>query len=63
MAFGHGPHRCVGAHLARLDVRVGLETFLSRIPDFDVADGFVPEYQVGVMRNMLTLGFAPVATS
>jgi cytochrome P450 len=55
MAFGGGPHRCLGSHLARLNLRVGLEEFLRRIPDFEVPADFVPEYQVGVTRDMITL--------
>jgi cytochrome P450 len=55
MAFGGGPHRCIGSHLARLDLKIGLETFLTRIPDFEVPAGFVPEFQVGVTRDMVTL--------
>jgi cytochrome P450 len=55
MAFGGGPHRCIGSHLARLDLRIGLETFLGRIPDFEVPEDFVPRYQVGVTRDMVEL--------
>ena len=33
-AFGLGIHRCVGSHLARMELRVALEEFLKRIPEF-----------------------------
>ena len=33
-AFGLGIHRCVGSHLARMELRVALEVWLERIPDF-----------------------------
>ena len=34
MAFGHGPHTCVGAALARLEVRIALETILAAFDNF-----------------------------
>jgi cytochrome P450 len=34
LAFGGGPHYCLGAHLARLVVGVGITSFLQRIPEF-----------------------------
>ncbi len=33
VAFAHGPHVCVGVHLARLEARAGLAALLSRLPD------------------------------
>jgi cytochrome P450 len=36
MSFGFGPHFCLGANLARLEVRLMLETLLPRIPDWTV---------------------------
>jgi cytochrome P450 len=40
IAFGAGPHRCVGAALARRELRVALEEWHRRIPDYRVPDGF-----------------------
>ena len=34
--LGHGAHFCLGASLARLEARIGLEEFLRRFPDYDV---------------------------
>lgn len=38
-AFGVGIHRCLGSHLARLELRVMLEEWLVRIPDFAITPG------------------------
>jgi cytochrome P450 len=37
-AFGLGIHRCVGSHLARMELRVALEVWLERVPAFTLAD-------------------------
>ena len=34
VAFGAGIHRCAGSNLARLELRVALQTWLARIPEF-----------------------------
>jgi cytochrome P450 len=41
LAFGAGPHRCLGSHLARCELKVALEEFHRRIPDYRIADGAV----------------------
>lgn len=37
LAFGGGPHRCLGSHLARMEMRVGLEEWHRRIPEYELA--------------------------
>jgi cytochrome P450 len=38
VAFGAGPHRCLGSHLARMELRVALDEFHKRIPDYRLQD-------------------------
>jgi cytochrome P450 len=35
--FASGPHICLGAHLARLELKIALERWLSRVPQFSLA--------------------------
>jgi cytochrome P450 len=39
IAFGAGPHRCLGAHLARQELRVAFEMWHERIPNYRLAAG------------------------
>ena len=55
LAFGAGNHSCIGASLARLVLRIGYEQFLARIPAFELAEGFVPRYETGNTRHMVSL--------
>jgi cytochrome P450 len=41
--FGGGPHRCLGSHLARMELTVIVDEWLKRIPDFDLTSGYQPE--------------------
>jgi cytochrome P450 len=38
LAFGVGPHRCIGAHLARLELNIAVEEWHARIPDYRIPD-------------------------
>lgn len=49
LAFAGGVHSCMGAHLARLEMRVCISEFLRRIPDFKLKDGFKVEYYPGAV--------------
>jgi cytochrome P450 len=54
LAFGGGPHRCLGSHLARMELRVAMEEWHRRIPDYQVAPGEAPRYSPGI-REVLYL--------
>jgi cytochrome P450 len=43
LVFGSGPHRCLGSHLARLEMRIFLEEWMARIPSFRrTSEGDIP---------------------
>ncbi len=42
ITFAAGPHRCVGSHLARRELRIALEAWLKRVPPFRVKAGETP---------------------
>jgi cytochrome P450 len=54
-AFGLGIHRCVGSHLARMELRVALEVWLQRIPEFTLADPPAVTWSAGQIRGPRTL--------
>jgi cytochrome P450 len=50
-AFGLGIHRCLGSHLARMELRVALEVWLERIPAFSLADPAAVTWSAGQIRG------------
>lgn len=48
IAFGGGVHRCLGSHLARMELRVGLEEWHKRVPSYELKPGITPEYTMGL---------------
>jgi cytochrome P450 len=50
-AFGLGIHRCLGSNLARLELRVAVEEFLNRFPEFELADPDAVRWSVGQIRG------------
>jgi cytochrome P450 len=50
-AFGIGIHRCLGSHLARMELQVALEVFLERIGKFTLADPGAVVWSVGQIRG------------
>jgi cytochrome P450 len=50
LAFGGGPHRCLGSHLARLELRVALEEFHKRIPEYKIVEGTEIHFSPGIRQ-------------
>jgi cytochrome P450 len=48
IAFGGGIHRCLGSHLARMELRVALREWHKRIPEYEIESGHTLEYTAGI---------------
>ncbi|HEY8216978.1 MAG TPA: cytochrome P450, partial [Acidimicrobiia bacterium] len=60
LAFGGGIHRCLGSHLARLELRVALEELHRRIPDYELEPDTDLVYAEGLRSvEHLPLRFTP----
>lgn len=47
--FGRGPHACIGQSVARLDMKVAIETAITRLPNLRVS----PDQQIRVQQGMI----------
>jgi cytochrome P450 len=54
-AFGLGIHRCIGSNLARMELRVALEEWMRRFPDFELVDASKVTYSAGQVRGPRTV--------
>ncbi|RUP06280.1 MAG: cytochrome P450 [Mycobacterium sp.] len=43
--FGGGPHRCLGSHLARIELTVIIDEWLRQIPDFELPQDYTPDIE------------------
>lgn len=61
IVFASGTHRCLGSHLARMELRIATEELLKRIPDFHVTLGEKLAYDNVSVRTVthLPISFAP----
>ncbi|MDQ1517633.1 MAG: hypothetical protein QOE80_3463 [Actinomycetota bacterium] len=55
LAFSAGPHRCIGSHLARIELKVALEELLRRIPGFTIDPDRLPQLHHGQVRGFQSL--------
>lgn len=55
VAFGAGIHRCAGSNLARMEMRVAVEEWLARIPEFQLEAGGEVTWAGGQVRGPRTL--------
>jgi cytochrome P450 len=65
IVFASGTHRCLGSHLARLEMRLAVEEMLKRIPKFSIASDEKLVYDNVAVRNVvyLPIVFEPSTTS
>jgi cytochrome P450 len=61
-AFGGGPHRCVGSHLARREIAIAIEAWVTRIPDFHVPPEECPSIRYATL-GMFSLPHLPLRWS
>ncbi len=54
-SFGLGIHRCLGSNLARMELRVALEEWIARYPDFELADLAGVTWSAGQVRGPRTI--------
>lgn len=47
ISLGGGIHKCLGMHLARMELQIAIEEFIKALPIFRLKDGFEPGYFVG----------------
>jgi cytochrome P450 len=52
LGFGAGVHRCMGSHLARLELRIAVEEMINAMPDFELADPATTVRHWGVVAGL-----------
>lgn len=57
-AFGLGIHRCIGSNLARLELKIAIEEFIKRFPEFTLANPSEVKWSSGQIRGPRKLDIA-----
>lgn len=55
LSFGAGPHRCLGSHLARVELTIALEELHRRIPDYQLVESDPPIFHSSQVRGCMRL--------
>jgi len=64
LAFGGGAHRCLGSHLARIELCIALEELHVRIPSYEIEPGDEPRYSPAIREvTHLPLRFPAVGAA
>jgi cytochrome P450 len=58
LAFGHGIHYCLGAHLARLETRIALDALVRRFPHYEIDRAAVERFHSSNIRGLSKVPFA-----
>ena len=52
ISLGFGIHKCLGMHLARMEMQTALEQWLKLVPPFRVAEGYKIQYHAGNITHV-----------
>jgi len=63
LGFGYGRHFCLGASLARLESRIGIEEFLRRWPDYEAPSDGIERMHSSNVRGLAGLAIEPTSPS
>ncbi|MFE0750780.1 cytochrome P450 [Gordonia sp. NPDC058843] len=55
LAFGGGAHRCLGSHLARIELTIALEELHRRIPDYELVESDPPVFHASQVRGCVRM--------